>query len=118
MAKKKEEQVVTEKEDMKAKFQEKLAELLVMGKKKKNILEYQEINDFFKDFPLDPEQMEKVFDFLEGNGIDVLRIQENDIFIAMSDGCPHAGIGLAYNFGWKREEIIEFMETMSSIFIC
>ncbi len=42
-----------------------------------------------------------------------IRIQENDIFIAMSDGCPHAGIGLAYNFGWKREEIVEFMETMS-----
>lgn len=42
-----------------------------------------------------------------------IRLQENDIFIAMSDGCPHAGIGLAYNFGWKREDIIEFMETMS-----
>ena len=42
-----------------------------------------------------------------------LRLRENDMFIAMSDGCPHAGIGLAYNFGWKREEIIEFMETMS-----
>ena len=41
------------------------------------------------------------------------RLQEGDIFIAMSDGCPHAGIGMAYNFGWKREEIIEFMETMS-----
>ena len=43
----------------------------------------------------------------------VIRLQEGDIFIAMSDGCPHAGIGMAYNFGWKREEIIEFMETMS-----
>ncbi len=42
-----------------------------------------------------------------------IRIQENDIFIAMSDGCPHAGIGMAYNFGWKREDIIDFMETMS-----
>ena len=42
-----------------------------------------------------------------------VRIQEGDIFIAMSDGCPHAGIGTSYNFGWKREEIIEFMETMS-----
>ena len=31
----------------------------------------------------------------------------------MSDGCPHAGIGLAYNFGWKREEIIDFIETMA-----
>lgn len=43
-----------------------------------------------------------------------IRLQENDIFIAMSDGCPHAGIGLAYNFGWKREDIIGFMETMSA----
>ena len=42
-----------------------------------------------------------------------VRLQENDIFIAMSDGCPHAGIGMAYNFGWRREEIIDFMETMS-----
>ena len=42
-----------------------------------------------------------------------IRLQEGDIFIAMSDGCPHAGIGLAYNFGWKREEIVDFMETMS-----
>ena len=43
----------------------------------------------------------------------VLKLRENDIFIAMSDGCPHAGIGTAYNFGWKREEIIDFMEMMS-----
>jgi hypothetical protein len=43
----------------------------------------------------------------------VIRLQEGDIFVAMSDGCPHAGIGMAYNFGWKREEIIDFMETAS-----
>ena len=43
----------------------------------------------------------------------VLKLQENDIFIAMSDGCPHAGIGLEYNFGWKIEDITDFMETMS-----
>lgn len=42
-----------------------------------------------------------------------LNLCENDHIIAMSDGCPHAGIGMAYNFGWKREEIIEFMEMMS-----
>ena len=42
-----------------------------------------------------------------------IRLKENDIFVAMSDGCPHAGIGLAYNFGWKREDIIAFMETMA-----
>ena len=43
-----------------------------------------------------------------------IRLQENDIFIAMSDGCPHAGIGMAYNFGWKIEEITEFMEIMAA----
>jgi len=42
-----------------------------------------------------------------------IRLKENDIFVAMSDGCPHAGIGMAYNFGWKREDIISFMETMA-----
>lgn len=43
----------------------------------------------------------------------VIKLQENDVFVAMSDGCPHAGIGTAYNFGWKREEIAEFMESIS-----
>ena len=43
----------------------------------------------------------------------VIRLQEGDVFIAMSDGCPHAGIGQTYNFGWRREDIIDFMETMS-----
>ena len=54
------------------KFSEKLVELLELAKKKKNVLEYQEINDFFKDQPLGVEQMEKVFDFLEASGVDVL----------------------------------------------
>lgn len=44
----------------------------------------------------------------------VIQLEENDIFVAMSDGCPHAGIGLAYNFGWKREEIISFVESLSA----
>ena len=45
----------------------------------------------------------------------VINLRENDVFIAMSDGCPHAGIGTAYNFGWKREEIIEFMEVLAPV---
>ena len=53
----------------KAKFMEKLKELVAYGKKKKSVLEYQEINDFFRDMPLDAEQMEKVFEYLEcGDG--------------------------------------------------
>lgn len=43
----------------------------------------------------------------------VINLQENDIFVAMSDGCPHAGIGIMYNFGWKREDIIDFVETLA-----
>ena len=42
-----------------------------------------------------------------------IRLREGDIFIAMSDGCPHAGIGNVYNFGWKREDIADFMAQMS-----
>ncbi len=42
----------------------------------------------------------------------VIRLKENDVFVAMSDGCPHAGIGIAFNFGWKREEIADFMKTL------
>lgn len=40
---------------------------------------------------------------------------EKDIFVAMSDGCPHAGIGTAYNFGWKREDIASFMEGLAPV---
>lgn len=43
----------------------------------------------------------------------VIRLKEGDIMIAMSDGCPHAGIGLEYNFGWKWEDIADFMVGMS-----
>ena len=42
-----------------------------------------------------------------------IRLLENDIFIAMSDGCPHAGKGLSYNFDWKREDIIAYMEALA-----
>ena len=57
-----------------AKFGEKLKQLVAHGKKKKSILELQEINDFFSDMELDAEQMEKVYEYLEANHIDVLRV--------------------------------------------
>ena len=44
-----------------------------------------------------------------------IRLQENDLIISMSDGCPHAGIGMAYNFGWKREDIASFMEMLAPV---
>ena len=42
-----------------------------------------------------------------------IHLQENDIFIAMSDGCPHAGLGRVNNYGWQRKDIIDYMETIS-----
>ena len=57
-----------------AKFGEKLKQLVAHGKKNKSILELQEINDFFSDMELDAEQMEKVYESLEANHIDVLRV--------------------------------------------
>ena len=61
-----------------AKFSQKLQELLALAKKKKNILEYQEINDYFKEMELGAEQFDKILDFLEQNNIDVLRITSDD----------------------------------------
>ena len=49
-----------------------------MAKKKKNVLEYQEISDFFADMPLEEEQMEKVLEYLDQNNVDVLRITDDD----------------------------------------
>ena len=68
----------TERNEKEEKFQAKLKELLALAKKKKNVLEYQEISDFFQDMELNAEQFEKILDFLETSNIDVLRITDND----------------------------------------
>ena len=78
MAKKKEQKDMAQEQEQKLKFQQKLIEILELGKKKKNMLEYQEIADFFKDLNLDPEKFEMVIDYLEQNGIDVLKISNDD----------------------------------------
>ena len=44
-----------------------------------------------------------------------ISLTQGDVFIAMSDGCPHAGIGIAFNFGWKREDIAQFMLSISDV---
>lgn len=54
-------------------FQEKLKELTAFAKKKKNMLEYQEIVDFFSDMTLQPGSMNKIYDYLESSGVDILR---------------------------------------------
>lgn len=55
-----------------------MKELLEISKKKKNVLEYKEINDFFQDVELSTEQFEKVLDVLEKNNVDVLQISDDE----------------------------------------
>ena len=61
------------------KFDEKLKELLAAAKKKKNTLDYQEIMDAFAEIDLDPDKMDKIFDFLEASNIDIIRTTDDDI---------------------------------------
>ena len=69
----------------KAQFAEQLKNLVELGKKKKNVLEYQEINDFFKGITLNNEQMDLIFEYLEANGVDVLRVTEDDALLDNED---------------------------------
>ena len=69
-------------------FAEKLTELLLKAKERKNVLNYQEIADAFQGMPYSAEDAEKTLDFLEANGVDVLRMEENphdDEVLMMSD---------------------------------
>ena len=65
-------------ENTRAKYEEKIKTLLAMAKKKKNVLEYQEISDHFADLHLEEEQMDEILDALEKSGIGVLRITDDD----------------------------------------
>ena len=64
---------VEKKDEGMMRFQEKLKELSAFAKKKKNVLEYQEIVDFFKGIDLQPGSMNKIYDYLESTGVDILR---------------------------------------------
>ena len=77
-------------EERAIKFEEKLKNLVALGKKKKSILEIQEINEVFSDMDLEAEQMEKIFEYLESQNIDVLRISPDtddadDVEILLTD---------------------------------
>ncbi|MCI8357309.1 MAG: RNA polymerase sigma factor RpoD [Lachnospiraceae bacterium] len=65
-------------ENVQAKFEERLKELLNIAKKKKNVLEYQEISEFFHDMTLEEEHFDRILETLEQNNVDVLRITDGD----------------------------------------
>ena len=61
-----------------AKFEERLKKLVELGKKKNSVLENQEVSDFFKDLELGEEQYDKIWDTLEQNSIDVLKMADDE----------------------------------------
>jgi len=65
-------------ENMQSKFEEKLKDLTDLAKKKKNVLEQQEVDDLFKEIELSEEQLDRVSDFMEQSGIDILKISEEE----------------------------------------
>ena len=101
-------------DDITQKFLERLKDLVALGKKKKSILDVQEINDFFNDMELNADQMEKVFDYLEANNIDVLRISGDtpdevdvdldDIIISEEDDVDMENIDLSVPEGVSIED--------------
>ena len=101
-------------DDITQKFLDRLKDLVALGKKKKSILDVQEINDFFNDMELNAEQMEKVFDYLGANNIDVLRISGDtpdevdvdldDIIISEEDDVDMENIDLSVPEGVSIED--------------
>ena len=65
-------------ENTQARFDEKLTGLLAVARKKKNVLEYQEVVDYFADIAIGEEQFDKILETLEQNNVDILRITEGD----------------------------------------
>ena len=64
-------------------YAQKVKEILALAKKKKNVLEYAEISDFFAELNLNEEQFDNILEVLENSGIDVLRVSEGDDDIDM-----------------------------------
>jgi len=73
------------------KFLTRVKELVALGKQKKGVLEYKEIMDHFSDMELEPEQIEKIYEYLERQNIDVLgnieeEEPENDLDLSLPEG--------------------------------
>ncbi len=86
MAEKNDQKMEENTENRMEQLQKKLPELLALARKKKNMLDYQEVSDFFKDLSLNPEQIDRILDYLEANNVDVLRIaKDEDILIEADD---------------------------------
>ena len=70
-----------------ANFEENLAKLVKDAEKKKNVIEYAEIEKYFPGMDLNQEYLESIVEYIEGKGIDVLRtdINDEDIILDIDD---------------------------------
>ncbi|MFW5632355.1 MAG: sigma-70 family RNA polymerase sigma factor, partial [Acetivibrio ethanolgignens] len=59
-------------------FEEKLHDLVELGKKNKGLLELEKVNDFFKEYNLDAHQVDKIYEYLETQNIVLLTAPELD----------------------------------------
>ncbi|MDD2971413.1 MAG: RNA polymerase sigma factor RpoD [Lachnospiraceae bacterium] len=96
-------------ENLQAKFDERLKELLILAKKKKNVLEYQEVNDFFSEIQLEEDQLDRILETLEKNNVDVLRItddeeEDEEIIISEEDEVDVEKIDLSVPEGINIED--------------
>ncbi len=57
----------------------KLKELVAIAKKKKNVLEYKEVTEYLSEFELDAEQIDKLYEYFESQGIDMLVESDEEI---------------------------------------
>ena len=96
-----------EKESM-LKVAEKVKELQAVAKKKKNMLEYQEVLELLRDTELGKEEIEKICDFLEQNGVDILRVTEetddDEILLTEEDEVDVENIDLSVPEGVSIED--------------
>ncbi len=65
-------------ENLQAKFEERIKEFLAFCKKKKNVIEYHEMTDYFADLNLDEEAYDKMMEILETSGIDIMQLPEEE----------------------------------------
>ncbi len=71
-----------------------LEELVQLAKKKKNVLEYKEVVDYLSDLELDPDRIDRIYEYLENQGIDLLgaidseedEVEEKDLDLTLPEG--------------------------------
>lgn len=90
------------------KFMEKCRGILAIAKKKKNVLDYKEIMNYFQDTDFEADKMEKVFEFLEACNVDVKmnddEVEEDDILLDDEDDIDIEKIDLSVPDGIGLED--------------